>query len=611
MPALPDVHALAVIALTAVAFYLFTRDDVPLQTTSLVVLASLTVGFHLWPYTTPSGATLQPNTFFLGFGHEALVTIIALMIIGRGLVVTGALEPMARVFSRALATYPMPAMLAMLVFCAAASGIMNDTPVVVLMMPILIGAALRAKGSPSRMLLPMNYAVLLGGMGTTIGTSTNLLVVAIAADLGMRPFGMFDFIHVAALAAGVGILYLWLVLPHLLPKREPPLQDTSPRIFSAVLHITEDSFANDKTLADVLKKSGREMRIDRIERGDGVVLAKLPTLTLHAGDRLFVSDTPANLKEYETILGASLYDTEDSAKKLNPEEPLPAHGQLAAEVVVTEGSVLHNRTLGSARFAEIYNVIFLALHRTGTDQPTKNINIADTPLATGDVLLVQGTQDAITKLKQSTGLLVLDQTTNLPYTSKAPVALAVLAAVVAVAATKTIPIAYSAMLGVGMLLVTRVVNWKDIGASLSTRIIMLVAASLALGSALVSTGGTDYIAKLFLVATSGMPPQAILGLLMLMMALLTNFVSNNAAAAIGTPIAISIANTVGAAPEPFVLAILFGANFCYATPMAYQTNLMVMSAGGYRFSDFIIGGVPLTILMLGCYSFLLPRFFPL
>jgi di/tricarboxylate transporter len=610
MPALPDAHALAVIALTLVAFYLFTRNDVPLQTTSLGVLAALTVGFHLWPYATPTGP-LKPNTFFLGFGHEALITIISLMIIGRGLVVTGALEPVARIFSRALARFRMPAMLVMLVFCAAASSVMNDTPVVVLMMPILIGAALRAKGSPSQMLLPMNYAVLLGGMGTTIGTSTNLLVVSIAADLGLRPFGMFDFIHVAALAAGVGILYLWLVLPHLLKEREPPMQDTSPRIFSAVLHITEDSYANEKTIAEVLKKAGHEMRVDRIERGEGVVLAKLPTLKLQVGDRLFVSDTPANLKEYETLLGASLYDTEDLAKKLDLEEPLPTHGQQAAEVIVTEGSLLHNRTLGSIRFSQIYNVIFLALHRTGTNQPTKVRDIGDTVLETGDVLLVQGTEEDINKLKQTTGLLVLDQTTELPHTSKAPVALAVLAAVVVVAATKTVPIAISALLGVGMLLVTRVIDWKDIGASLNTRIIMLVAASLALGSALTSTGGTDYIAQLFLAATSGLPPEAILGSLMLLMALMTNFVSNNAAAAIGTPIAISIAATVGAAPEPFVLAILFGANLCYATPMAYQTNLMVMSAGSYRFSDFMIGGVPLMLLMLVCFSFLLPRFFPL
>jgi di/tricarboxylate transporter len=610
MPALPDAHALAVISLTVVAFFLFTRDKVPLQTTSLGVLATLTVGFHLWPYATPSGP-LQPNIFFLGFGHEALVTIIALMIIGRGLVVTGALEPVARVFSRALAAYPMPAMLAMLVFCTAASSVMNDTPVVVLMMPILIGAALRAKSSPSQILLPMNYAVLLGGMGTTIGTSTNLLVVAIAADLGLRPFGMFDFIHVAALAASVGILYLWLVLPRLLPKRAAPLQDTSPRIFSAALHITEESFAKDKTLAEVIKKSDGQIRIDRIERGDRVVLAKLPTLTLRVGDRLYLSDTPANLKEYETLLGAALYDTDDLAKKLDLEKPLPTHGQQAAEVVVTEGSLLHNRTLGSIRFAEIYDVIFLALHRSGTQQRTRNVGISDAVLETGDVLLVQGTEEAINKLKQTTGLLVLDQTTHVPHTSKAPVALAVLAAVIVMAATKTIPIAFSALIGVGMLLITRVIDWKDVGASLSTRIIMLVAASLALGSALTVTGGTDYVAKLFIAATSNLPPQAILGLLMLMMALLTNFVSNNAAAAIGTPIAISIAHTVGAAPEPFVLAILFGANFCYATPMAYQTNLMVMSAGAYRFSDFIIGGVPLMLLMLVCYSFLLPRFFPL
>jgi di/tricarboxylate transporter len=610
MPALPEAHAIAVIALTVVAFYLFTRDDVPLATTSLTVLVTLTVGFHLWPYHTPDG-TLEPSAFFLGFGHEALVTICALMIIGRALVVTGALEPVARIFSRALAATPRLAMLMMLFFCACASGFMNDTPVVVLMMPILIGAALRSKGSATQMLLPMNYAVLLGGMGTTIGTSTNLLVVSIAADMGVPRFDMFDFLPIAALAASVGILYLWLVLPRLLAKRETPLPDTSPRIFSAVLNVGEDSFANGKPLSEVLAKTGKALRVDRVVRGEGLVLAKMPTLRLQAGDRLYVSDTPKNLKEFETLLGASLYDTEDLAKKLDADEPLPARGQQAAEVVVTEDSLLYNRTLRSLQFADSYNVIVLALHRTSMQRAGPKLDISDTPLTTGDVLLVQGLKEDIDRLRHTVGLLVLDQAIDLPYTSKAPVALAVLAAVVGAAALKAIPIAYSALLGVAILMLARVIEWKDVGAALSARVVMLIVASLALGSALTVTGATDYIAQLFLSQAKDLPPQVILGLLMLMMALLTNFVSNTAAAAIGTPIAISIADTVGASPEPFVLAILFGANFCYATPMAYQTNLMVMSAGGYRFSDFVRGGVPLTLLMLVCYAFLLPRFFPL
>lgn len=607
----PDAHAIAVLALTVAAFYFFTRDDVPLETTSLVVLATLTLGFQLWPFESASGM-LDPTSFFYGFGHEALVTICSLMILGRGLVVTGALEPVARWFSQIWSVAPKVSMLLLLVFCASASGVMNDTPIVVLMMPILIGVALRTKTSPTQTLLPMNYAVLMGGMGTTIGTSTNLLVVSIAADLGLPRFGVFDFFHVAALAACAGIAYVWLVLPWLLPKRESPLQDLSPRVFSAVLYLGEKSAAKDKPLSEVLEKAGGHMKLDRIQRGDDVLLTKLPTLQLRAGDRLYVSDTPENLKEFQSVLGATLHNIDDPEHPVSKEHPLAPHDQQIAQVVVTEDSQLNNRTLRSLWFADVYNVVILALNRSTARRPIdKKLEIPDVPLMTGDVLLVQGTEKDIQRLKDSAGLLVLDQTMRIPRTKKAPFALAILALVVGAAVLKLAPIAIASFVGVGAMLITRCLGWKDVGSALSTKVVILVVASLALGSALTETGGTDYLAQLFLSLTHGLPPQVILGMLMLLTALITNFVSNNAAAAVGTPIAVSIAHTLQAAPEPFVLAILFGANLCYATPMAYQTNVMVMSAGGYRFSDFVRAGVPLIVLMLVSYAFLLPRFFPL
>ena len=231
MPPL-EPHAIAVLALTVFAFAMFALERLPIETTSLLVLVLLSAGFQLVPYV-HDGVRLSPVEFFFGFGHEALVAICSLMILGRGLVATGALEPAARLLGRMLAARPGAAMLLVLVACAAFSGVLNDTPIVVLMMPILVGAALRAKSSASRTLLPMNFAVLIGGMGTTIGTSTNLLVVAIAADLGVRRFDMFEFIHVTALAAVGGLLYLWLVLPRPLPQREAPLGDAAPPAFPA------------------------------------------------------------------------------------------------------------------------------------------------------------------------------------------------------------------------------------------------------------------------------------------------------------------------------------------------------------------------------------------
>ncbi|MGH8737121.1 MAG: SLC13 family permease [Burkholderiales bacterium] len=179
------------------------------------------------------------------------------------------------------------------------------------------------------------------------------------------------------------------------------------------------------------------------------------------------------------------------------------------------------------------------------------------------------------------------------------------------AAFNVAPIAIAALAGVAAMILTRCLDWEDAASALSTKVILLVASSLALGAALERTGATAWLASAFVSATQGLPPQWILALLMLLVAAFTNFVSNNAAAAVGTPIAVSIDAQLGVAPEPLVLAIMFGANFCYVTPMAYQTNLLVMSAGGYRFSDFLRGGLPLLLLMLASYSLLLPRFFPL
>lgn len=603
-------HAIAVLALTAGAFAVFASERLALETACLGVLVLLTAGFQLFPYEGADGPVVAVD-FFRGFGHEALVSICALMVLGRGLVVTGALEPASRLVARTLQAHPSVAMLPVLVLCAAASGVLNDTPIVVLMMPVLVGAALKAGTSPSRTLLPMNYAVLVGGMGTTIGTSTNLLVVSIAADLGVRRFEMFDFIHVTAIAAVIAILYLWLVLPRLIPERASPLGDATPQVFSAVLHVLEGGFADGRAFSEVSDKAGRGFRVERVVRGEQLELARLPTMQLRAGDRLYLTAAATDLNEFASVIGATLFKPDDLEHPVNEQNPLLARDEALAEVVVTEHAALHGSTLRATRFGDFHDVVIVGLHRSGGESMLRRADIGDTVLRAGDVLLVQGTRQAIGRLRSRARLLVLDQDYELPRSAQAPIALAVLGAVVIVAAFKLAPIAIAALAGVAAMVLSRCLDWKDVGAALSARVVLLVVSSLALGAALEKTGGTDWLAAQFLAATPGLRAEWILALLMLLMALLTNFVSNNAAAAIGTPIAVGIARQLGVAPEPLVLAVLFGANFCYVTPMAYQTNLLVMSAAGYRFSDFVRGGLPLLVLMLASYAFLLPRFFPL
>lgn len=610
MPASLDPHALALLLLTPVVFALFTRERIPIQTTSVAVLAVLALGFQLFPYE-HGGQRFSPVSLFLGFGHEALVAICALMILGRGLAATGALDPVARAIARMWSRAPNLALLAVLLFCFLASGVVNDTPVVVLMMPILLSLALRTGKPAGQTLLPMNYAVLLGGMATSIGTSTNLLVVSIAADLGVPRFQVFEFYPVAILAGLIGLAYLWLALPRLLAQRTSPIQQGPPRRFSAVLNVSEEGFANGRTLSEVREKTDSRIRIDAIERGEQLFLAKLPSVTLHAGDRLHLSDTPENLKEYEQLLGATLHDPHNPQQPVDEEHPLQAGDQRLVQIVVTEDSSLWGTTLQRLRYADLYGVAFLALHRTSGRATAKPQDVSETVLRAGDVLLVQGTEERLKEFRDNAAVLVLDEAIALPRSRKAPIAIAVLVVVVAAAAVQLVPIAIGALAGVGVMVASGCINWKEARAALSSKVVLLVAASLALGRALTVTGGVDFVAASVLHVTQGLPPAWIASLLMLLMALITNFVSNNAAAAVGTPIAIRIAADLGAAPEPFVLAILFGANLCYVTPMGYQTNLLVMSAAGYRFSDFVRGGLPLLVIMWACLSLLVPHFFPL
>jgi di/tricarboxylate transporter len=606
-PPIPDPHAIAVMVLTLVALLLFMRGAIPLETSSMIVIAALTLGFELFPYGA-DGEFLRAGDFFHGFGHEALVAVCALMIVGQGLVRTGALEPLGSVLARLWRSSPMLSMLLVLTLAAVLSAFVNNTPIVVLLMPVLVSVSLRNKQSPSGVLMPMGLATLIGGTATTIGTSTNLLVVSVAADMGLRRIGMFDFIIPAAAAGAVGIVFLWLVAPRLLPKRETPLYDGSPRVFTAHLHIQEESFADGKTLSEAVAKAGGEMRVIRIGRGDGMYITTFPDTKLKAGDRLLLTDTPQNLKKYEQALGGALYS---GGTAVDDEHPLTAEDQQISEIVVVDGSPIEGVTLKSSRFMERYQLVGLALHRAGKPIASLGSGLGDVLLVTGDVLLVQGPVEQISALHKDAQFLVLDATADLPHTNKSRTAVLITTTVIAVAALGLLPIATSAVCGVLLMVTTRCLKWRDAAGALNIQVILIVVASLGLGLALLKTGAAEYLAQLFVAATFGATPLVVLGGLTLLMGIMTNVVSSNAAAVIGTPIAVSIAHQLGQLPEPFVLAVIFGSNLCYATPLAHKINVLVMSAGGYNFGDFVRVGLPLAIVMWIAYTLLLGSLYSL
>ncbi len=601
-----DPHAMWALGLTVFALILFTRERIPLETSSLMVIVILAISFQVFPYQNSAGQTLKPVMFFAGFAHEALVAVCGLMVAGYALVRTGALDPIGRGLAKLWSFSPMLSVLITLMVSALLSAVVNNTPIVVLLLPIMLNVAIRTKNSPSGILMPMGLATLLGGMTTTIGTSTNLLVVSVASDMGLEEIGMFDFFMPAALAGLIGILYLWLIAPKLLPNRTPNLENSGPRIFTAHLHVKSGSFADGKTLTEIIEKTEGAIQVSGIRRSENTFTVPLPDAKIRAGDRLLVRDTPTQLKEFERVLGATLYS---KGHEVSDDNPLSEDSQHLAELVIDRGSPMIHRTLNEVHFSDVYQLVTLAIHRKGKVLENMPQGIAKTPLRLGDILLVQGSNESIEEVKNRGHFLVLDATTELPSTKYAGRAVIIMGLTILAAAVGLVPIAISAVAGALAMVLTNCLKWQDIQRALSAQVILIVVASLALGTALTQTGATVWVAHEFVDLTAGMSDRIIFSGLMLLMAILTNIVSNNAAAVIGTPIAISIATQLGLPPEAFVLAVLFGANMSFATPMAYQTNLLVMNAGGYTFMDFVKAGVPLTIIMLGAISLIVPMMY--
>jgi len=604
MPDLPSIHALVVMGLTAIGLYMFSRDWIPIETTGLVILATIVSLFFIFPYNF-NGNPINPITFFIGsFGNEALVTICLLLAVGKAIEINRSLQPFVGFLSTSWLTYPKLSLLAVLLFGAFFSAFINNTPIVVMLIPALIAVSKKAEISSSKILMPMGMATLLGGMATTIGTSTNLLVVGIANDMGLEQIQLFDFVLPALIAGSIGMMFLWLVAPRLLPGDPPRSTKESTRIFEASLNVNEGEFTDGKTLSEVQEKAGSNFIIDKIKRSDSLFVAKIPSVIFEAGDRIYVKDTLENLQDYQDLLGLSLFEGEigeDMQAESGSEAEL-------AEVVITSGSMLDHTSLNAQQFTSRFNLLPIAVHSGSTGVELKGDITAKT-LNPGDVVLVQGSAEAIENLNTNSNMMVIENEDLDLGTKRSFVPLYIMVAVAALAASNLLPISIAAMLGLIGMLVFRLMNWSDVGNAMNIPIIMLIVASLSLGNALEITGGSDYLAEFFVYMTGAMSVPLILSTLMLLMAVLTNVVSNNAAAVIGTPIAINIAQQIGAPIEPFVLAVLFGANMSFVTPIGYKTNLLIMGAGGYKFNDFVKIGLPLAFIMWVAFSIILPALY--
>jgi len=601
MPDLPEIHALFVMMLTVLGLYLFSRDWISIESSSLTILSILVVSFYFFPYSF-NGNLINPIELFLtNFGNEALITICLLLAIGKAIEINRSLDPLVGFLSRSWVNHPKLSLLGVLLFGGFFSAFINNTPIVVMLIPALIAVSENAKISSSKVLMPMGMATIIGGMATTIGTSTNLLVVGIANDMGLDEIQLFDFVIPALIAGSFGMLFLWLIAPNMLTDRSPRTQKEENLVFEASLYVNQGEFSDGKTLAEIQEMAGDGFNIDKIKRSDSLFVAKIPSIIFEPGDRIYVRDSLDNLQNYQEILGLSLFEEEQNK---NIEQEQDEETRLA-EVVITGGSLLDHTSLSSQHFASRFNLIPLGIH-SGTTGARLTGNITATTLNPGDVVLVQGTSEAINNLKSNSKLLVIEKDKYDLATKRSFSPLYIMLGVTIMAATGLMPISVAAMTGLLIMLLVGTLTWTNVGNSMNIPVIMLIVASLSLGTALELTGGSDFIANWFVYLTSSFSIPIILSVLMLLMAILTNVVSNNAAAVLGTPIAINIALQLGAPIEPFVLSVLFGANMSFVTPIGYQTNLLIMGAGGYAFNDFVKLGIPLLLIMWITLSITLP-----
>ncbi len=598
---LPSPHAIGAMVIAVIAFYLFARGTIRIEVVSLGLIGVLALLLYLFPVER-EGTKGGIEIAFGGFGHEALIAICSLMILGRGLVVTGALEPAARMLTRLWRYSRLAGLLLTLVAAAAMSMIVNDTPVLVLLLPLLLNLAARIGSSASKTLMPVNCAILIGGMATTIGTSTNLLVVSIAKDLGLPPFGVFAFTDIAILAGLVALPYLWLVMPRLLPANGGP-ERQGDRKFQAALHFAPTVGA--ETLPwDILtqKLETHHVRLLGVAKASGEALPV--NRAVGASDVIRVEGDAEHLRDASHALKA-LMARQAVIDGLRSTSWRPNEDLVIGQMAIGADSPLIDQTIRSTQIADRYGVAVVGFNRPEASRYQSAVLLRDERMRMGDVLLVQGTAKGLQALQIEEGAMLLDGAAEMPRTAKAPIAAVIFAAAVAAAALHIFPIAISALAGAIAMIATGCVKFERLGRALSGEVIVLVAASIALGRALLETGAAEWLGGLLALGLQKFPPAAILAVMMAFAALLTNFSSNTAAAAVGTPIAFTLAQKVGVAPEPLVLAVLFGCNLCFATPVAYQTNILIMGPGGYRFQDYVRAGLPLVLLMIATLSGLL------
>jgi di/tricarboxylate transporter len=541
------------------------------------------------------------------FSNEAPITVAAMFVLSAALERTGVVERAGNLFSRSAGRSPLAAMLAITLGSASVSAFMNNTPVVVILTPVVIALAHSMGASPSKYLIPLSYATVLGGTCTLIGTSTNIVAAGAAVQQGLAPFSLFEIAPIGVPLTLIGVLYLCVFGPRLLPDRETfsgIMTGSRQRQFLTEVLVPLGSPLVGKTVDESGVAGKLNARVIDVIRDRVSLAVELGSVVLQAGDRLVlrsnVGDVIGLREKSDVVFGAT---------GQHALEPIATQNTAVMEGIVGPHSRFVGYRLADLNLRRQYSVYILAVHRQGENLGG---NFDQVRLAFGDTVLMEGPPTGLRRLFEQGALVSLAEPAEQPMRrGRGWLAIAALLAVIVLATFEVMPISGLALIAAIVVVAGGCLDADEAYGSLRWSLLMLIFGSLALGKAMESSGAAQLVVDGVMHMIAGLSPFVILSIVYLLTMILTEFLSNNATAILLTPIAVGLAHGVGADPRPFVVAVMLAASSAFATPIGYQTNTFVYNAGGYRFGDFVRIGLPLNLLVWLSASLLIPMFFPL
>ena len=583
-----------VLALLAGVFLCFFREIFPPAVTALGAASVLL-----------AAGILDTDQFLQVFSSEAPITIAMMFVISAALERTGVLAILGDLLrAQARGSY-LRVILIMMGGTILASAFMNNTPVVILLTPIMISMAGSVGVMPSRLLIPLSYASIFGGMLTLVGTSTNILMSGVARDAGQPPVTMFEMTLPGLAMAAVGALYMVLAGRFLLPDRTSlagTIGGEGKRKFMARLLIPAGSRYVGKKLDDLPFNTSHTRILDVI-RGEVSMRRYLRGLVLAPGDRVVIKTDTGEILGLRDDGQVEFRDVSGQGF-----EPVTAEQTLTMEASISPQSNLRGRALADLQLRRQYGVYVMAVHRND-----RNISdrIEDTRLQFADTLLLEGPPDGLQRLVQDGDIINLSAPTErAPRRDKAPIAIATIITVMTLAAMGVMPIAGLAVIGAVVVMMTGCLDADEAFQAIDWHILFLIFGMLGLSQGLDNTGAARLIVEAVVGLMQGVGPWAVLAAVYLLTNLMTELITNNAVALLIGPIAIALAQQLGFDPRPFIIAVMFAASASFATPIGYQTNTFVLSAGGYRFRDFLVVGLPLNLILAAVAVLVIPLFFP-